>query len=97
MNLPVVFRPIAKQEMVESIAWYESRRSGLGIEFAEAIETLIGRISHNPEQFRGIRGSVRRAVLHRLPYTIHFLDVENQIIVLAVFHLKRNPGLLEGR
>jgi hypothetical protein len=70
MSLPIVFRRIARQEMDESIAWYESERRGVGIEFASDIENLLARIADKPEKFSSVRGDVRRAVLRRFPYTI---------------------------
>src|SRR2546422_3286651 len=73
MSLPVVFRHIARQEMDDAIAWYESERPGVGIEFASEIGSLLARIADTPKQFRKVRGDVRRAVLSRVPYTIHFL------------------------
>ena len=97
MALPIVFRQIARQEMDESIAWYEKERSGLGIEFAAEIEIVLNRIASTPEQFQQIRGEMRRAVLRRFPYTIHFLIESHRIVILAVFHAKRSPKRLEDR
>jgi hypothetical protein len=34
---------------------------------------------------------VRRAVLKRFPYSIHFLNEPELIVVLAVFHASRAP------
>lgn len=96
MSLPIVFRPVARQEMGESIAWYENERTGLGMKFADEIDMLLS-IAATPEQFRQVRGEVRQAVLHRFPYTIHFLTESDRIVVLAVFHVRRNPKRLEGR
>jgi plasmid stabilization system protein ParE len=97
MTLPVVFRGIARQEMDESIAWYETQRAGLGLEFAAEIEKCLNTIVTNPQQFRQVRGEIRRAVLLRFPFTIHFVIESDRIVVLAVFHVKRNPQRLEGR
>jgi putative addiction module component (TIGR02574 family) len=97
MSLPVVFRPIARQEMDDAIAWYESKLSSVGIEFVSQIASVVARIADAPTQFRNVRGDVRRAVLHRFPYTIHFLHESDRIVVLAVFHVKRNPKRLEDR
>ena len=97
MNLPVVFKPIARQEMDESFAWYETQRTGLGFEFLSEIEVFLARIAQAPEQFGRIRGPIRRAVLHRFPFTIHFIDESDRIVILAVFHGKRNPKRLENR
>src|SRR6267378_508784 len=97
MPLPIVFRSIASKEMDDSIAWYESEGSGVGVDFASEIASLLARIADTPKQFRKVRGDVRRAVLSRFPYTIHFLVESNRIVVLAVFHVKRNPKRLEDR
>ncbi len=97
MSLPIVFRSIARQEMDDSIAWYESEGQDVGIDFASEIASLLARIADTPKQFRKVRGDVRRAVLSRFPYTIHFLLESNRIVVLAVFHAKRNPKRLEDR
>lgn len=83
--------------MDDAIAWYESERPGIGIEFASEIASLLARIADTPKQFRKVRGDVRHALLRRFPYTIHFLLESNRIVVLAVFHAKRNPKRLEDR
>jgi len=97
MPLPIVFRKIARQEMDESIAWYERERPGVGLEFAAEIEILLNRISGTPGQSPKTRGEIRRAVLRRFPYTIHFLNESHRIVVLAVFHAKRSPKQFEDR
>src|SRR6478672_2497960 len=97
MSLPVVFRHIARQEIKDAIAWYESERPGTGAEFTFEIARVLVRIADSPKQFPRVRGEVRRAVLRRFPYTIDFLPEPTQIVVLAVFHVKRNPKKLENR
>lgn len=97
MSLPIVFRHIAREEMDEAIECYDSQKAYFGIEFASEIETFLTRIADTPEQFSNVRGDVRRAVFRRFPYTIHFLIESNRIVVLAVFHAKRNPKRLEDR
>lgn len=97
MSLPIVFRRVARAEMDEAIAWYEYQGAGLGLQFITEIDTCLQRIADSPKQFPTTRGEIRRAVLHRFPYTIHFLDETIRIVVLAVFHVKRDPLVLEGR
>src|SRR5262245_50193292 len=97
MSRPVDFRPIARIEFDEAMAWYEAQRPGLGLEFKEQVDQFLNRIAENPEHFRKVRGETRRAVLRRFPYTIHFLPETDRIIVMAVFHGKREPRYLEGR
>ncbi len=95
MPLPVVFRRIAQLELDESVSWYENKRGGLGGEFRIEIEKHLERIANQPQQFRQIRGQVRRVVLQRFPYSIYFLPEDDRIIVLAVFHARRAPQNLE--
>jgi len=97
MSLPIVFRPIARLEMDESIAWHENRRAGLGVELAAEVEVSLHRIAQTPDQFPKIRGEVRRSVLRRFPYSIQFLVESDRIVVLAIFHAKRDPRILEDR
>jgi plasmid stabilization system protein ParE len=97
MSLPVLFRPLARRELDEAVGWYEKQKQGLGVELKEAVDQVLGRIAETPERFRPVRGEVRRALLRRFPYAIHFLLEPQAIVVLAVFHTKRDPRHLEGR
>jgi len=97
MSFSVVFRRIAKREFDDAISWYQDRREGLGREFSVAVEEQLGRIAVSPNQFACIRGDVRRAVLQRFPYSIHFIIEDDRIVVLAIFHARRAPNQLEDR
>jgi len=97
MSLPLVFRPIAQIELDESISWYESRSAGLGQEFRDEIEKHLERIANHPNQFQRIREEIRRTVLQRFPYSINFLPEANRIVILAVFHARRNPKTIKQR
>lgn len=98
MKRRLVLRRIAEKEFDESIAWYEERRSGLGQEFRTTIEKLFQHIAETPERYRKVRGEVRRAlVLRRFPFVIHFLIEKECIVILSVFHVKRDPKQLKRR
>jgi plasmid stabilization system protein ParE len=93
---PVVFRPEAEDDVLEARAWYESRRLGLGQEFALAIETLIDRIAANPTVFPVVQSETRRAVLSRFPYAIYFRSSDEAIVVLAI-HGRQHPSRWQTR
>lgn len=97
MSRDLVFRLVARHEYDEAVAWYEGERVGLGLEFQSAVSEALDVIVRHPSLFRRVRGIVRRAVVRRFPYTIHFLEEENRIVVLAVFHTARDPGELRAR
>jgi plasmid stabilization system protein ParE len=97
MSAPVIFRPLAAQELDEAMAWYGKRKAGLDWEFKEAVEQMLARIVATPLRFSIVHGEVRRALLRRFPYAILYVPERNAIIVLAVFHTKRDPQQLKGR
>jgi ParE-like toxin of type II ParDE toxin-antitoxin system len=97
MTQPVVFRFVARCEYDEAVTGYQGERAGLGLEFKDAVDEVLARIAAMPLIFRAVRGPVRRAVVKRFPYTIHFLSESDRIVVLAVYHAAREPGTLESR
>lgn len=97
MSLPILFRPLARLELDEAMGWYERQKAGLGFAFKEAVDQMLARIAETPGRFRPVRGEVRRALLSRFPYAIHFVPEPQAIVILAVFHSKRDPRHLEGR
>jgi hypothetical protein len=48
MSRTVDFRPIARIEFDEAMAWYEAHRPGLALEFKEQVDQLLARIADNP-------------------------------------------------
>jgi plasmid stabilization system protein ParE len=97
MSLPVIFRPLARVELNEAAAWYKGRKKGLDVEFKEVVEEMLARIAATPLRFHPVRGEIRRGLLRRFPYAIYFVPEPSAIIVLAVFHTRRDPSRLEGR
>jgi hypothetical protein len=42
MTLPIVLRREARAEFDEAFDWYEQQRAGLGVEFAERVQAVLG-------------------------------------------------------
>jgi len=97
MKRGLVLRRVAEREFDDSIAWYEAEREGLGQKFRTTIEEYFQRIADNPEWFPEVRGAVRRAVVRRFPFVIHFLIEAERIVILSVFHTSREPEQLKSR
>jgi plasmid stabilization system protein ParE len=99
---PVRVEPEAKQELAAAAAWYEERRRGLGLEFVEEIDAVLGAIAREPGRFPlyprvALELGVRRAAARRFPYSIAFIELPRAIRVLAVAHERRRPGYWVGR
>ena len=97
MSLRVVFRRAAQHELEAAAAWYEDRRRGLGEEFLKEIEEAIERSADHPERHPIVFSDVRRAVLRRFPYAVYFRQRDLALVVLAVFHGRRDPLVWKRR
>lgn len=91
MTHRVVFRRAAKEELEAAAAWYDGQRRGLGEEFLTEVSQALNRVDEHPRQYPVVLEGIRRAVLRRFPYAIYFRERKDLLVVLAVFHGRRNP------
>jgi plasmid stabilization system protein ParE len=93
----VLLREEARTEVLEAFAWYEERRSGLGVEFRDALDATIARALRHPLAYsEGDRG-LRRALVSRFPYAVYFRIYPDALVVVGVMHGRRHPKLLKTR
>ncbi len=98
MSLPVIFKPAARLEFEEAVAWYEGERPGLGREFKLEVKLALKRAVANPGHFQRVRGRAQKIRLRRFKkYALYFAVKDNAFAVLSVFHASRNPAELERR
>jgi plasmid stabilization system protein ParE len=89
--LDLIIRPEAEAELADAYDWYEERVSGLGSEFLLCVDAALNALQRSPEQFPRVYRTVRRALTRRFPYEIFFVEDPERVVVLSVFHAKRNP------
>ena len=94
---PLTFLAAAAAEVEEAHRWYEPQRKGLGEEFLAAVETALVSISNHPEAAPIVHRDVRRLLLKRFPYGIHYRLVEGSAVVVACFHAKPHPRAWKAR
>ena len=97
MTLRIVFRRAAKSEFEDAAVRYDEQRSGLGEEFAIEIEQAVARAAAVPEHYPIVFGDVRRTVARRFPFSVYFRVRLDSMVVLAVFHGRRNPAIWRRR
>ena len=94
MNQPcILFRPQAEKEFEEAVAWYEGKIPGLGLEFHQSVEQILGRIVEMPDRFPAVLPGIREAPVSRFPFCVYYRTRPGFIVVLSVFHQARDPGL----
>lgn len=97
MKPRIVFRRAAKSEFEDAAVWYDEQRRGLGEEFLHEIEQSLASAASTPLQYPIVFGDVRRTVARRFPYAVYFRIRADLLIVLAVFHGRRNPVIWQRR
>jgi plasmid stabilization system protein ParE len=93
----IEFLPEARDELDDAYQWYEDRRDGLGEQFVLAVEATVGRIQRLPESHTVVHRDVRRALVERFPYGVFFTIEPERIVIIAVFHARRDPDEWKGR
>jgi plasmid stabilization system protein ParE len=97
LSLALVFLPEAQGEFDEAVDWYQEQRAGLGDEFVGAVEDALDLVLENPRLYEVVHDPVRRAVVHRFPYSLIYQIEDEQILIVAVFHDRRDPAAWRSR
>ncbi len=97
MTLRVVFRRAARREFDEAALWYDERRAGLGAEFVAEIDRAIELAAQTPLRFPIEHSDTRCARARRFPYSVFFRAEPRRLVVLAVFHARRDQAVWQSR
>lgn len=97
MSYRVVVRRIAQEEFDDAFDWYEKQQKGLGVQFADRVRETFTQISARPEIHPTVLRDVRRALVRRFPYSVIYRLRNDCVIVLGVFHHRRDPRRWQGR
>lgn len=101
MTKPLRFLPEAETELRAAAEWYDDR-AGLGDELVAEVQAVTSKIVEMPGAFepaRGVRASVgaREAAVKRFPYRVVFVELEQELRIVALAHVRRRPGYWRGR
>ena len=97
MTLRIVFRRAAKSEFEDAAVRYDEQRAGFGEEFTIEIDQAVTRAAAAPERYPIVFGDIRRTVARRFPFSGYFRVRLDSMVVLAVFHGRRNPAIWQRR
>ena len=97
MSLPVVYLRAARWEFDEAFDWYDRQRPGRGERFAEAVQAIIDRIAEDPERHAVVHQGARKVIVPGYPYSVFYQVDADRLVVLSVFHAKRDPQIWRSR
>jgi len=97
MTLKVVFRRAARAEYDAAALRYDVQRPGLGAQFVSEIDRAVGLAATYPERFPIKHADIRRVPARRFPYSVFYRVEAQRIVVLAIFHARRDPTIWQSR
>lgn len=91
--MKLVVTPAALAELHDAAAFYTLKANvGLGLAFVAEFERTASVVLDNPQLGAVFRGTRRRYILRRFPYSIIYQVAAEEVRILAVAHHRRRPG-----
>lgn len=94
---PVKLIHEAETELWEAVLYYEEQQGGLGGEFIREVRTALQMIQRAPEMWPVRARGVRRYLIARFPFLVHYRVESERILVVAIAHGHRKPGYWTDR
>ena len=92
------FHPAAEAEHLESVAYFESKRPGLGATYLAEFEKILTEVCKSPLRYPiELKPDIRHRGMKKFPFTILYREVTGTVQILAVAHHRRRPGYWLGR
>jgi toxin ParE2 len=89
--MKVRFLDAAREDLREAVRFYEAQRPNLGVDFRNEVRSAVERIKNLPEAWHPLSEHVRRCRTQRFPFGVIYQIRANEILIVAVAHLHRDP------
>jgi len=91
------FHPDAEKELNEAITYYYECQNGLGLEFTKEVYLVIQNILSFPRAWAPLSANTRRCLTNRFPYGGIYQITDEEVFIIAVMHLNREPNYWKKR
>ncbi|MEP7012552.1 MAG: type II toxin-antitoxin system RelE/ParE family toxin [Acidobacteriota bacterium] len=96
--MKLVIVPAALSELQDAAAFYTATADvELGLAFVSEFERAARSLLENPQSGAIFRGTCRRFLLRRFPYSIIYQLSREELRIIAVAHQRRRPAYWAGR
>ena len=98
----VRLHPGAAEDLGAAGDWYESQLPGLGGDLLEELQRALHAVCERPAAWPlwpdlPEEIGVRRFLLARFPFAVAYVVEAEDVVVLAITHVRRRPGYWVGR
>ena len=97
MSHRLTVQPKAENDALRAYQWYESELAGLGLQFLDALDDGLERITANPLHYAELAGGVRRKLLEKFPFGLFYLFEDGEVIVISVMRHEQSPDIWKSR
>ncbi len=81
----------AQDDVREIARYYATKKKGLGMRFAIALEECCCDIARNPSMGRPLSVRTRRWLLDVFPYIVLYRVRTTEVLIVRIVHEKRDP------
>jgi toxin ParE1/3/4 len=92
-----VLHPEADAEFLLAQQRYTDASPLLGRRFYDEITSVFRRIIEHPLRYKQFDPPARRLFASRFPYAVIYVSRQDAIWIIAVMHVRREPGYWKGR
>jgi mRNA-degrading endonuclease RelE of RelBE toxin-antitoxin system len=87
----------AREELRDAVAYLNKQEDGLGQEFLKEVGAAIQRIEAHPTAWASLSPNTRRCRTNRFKYGVIYEASNDEIVIVAVAHLHREPTYWQAR
>lgn len=89
--MKIRFLSAARLELEAALVYLNEQSEGLGYEFAVEVKRTLERIVRYPDAWPRLSERTRRSRTRRFPYGVIYQQRADEILVIAIMHLRRDP------
>lgn len=94
---PVRFHEAARDELIHEVQYFQSIDPELGRRFAMAVEQAVQLAAEFPSMGSPSRFGTRRCYPKKFPFSVVYIDREEEAVVIALAPDRRKPGYWRSR
>ena len=99
---PERFDPVARNEYLDALRWYRERNVEAAVRFRDDVLDTIASICEFPQRSPLAPGvprdlHVQKRLLGSVPYSIVYVELDTEILIIAVAHARRRHTYWRGR
>ena len=95
--MSIRYLPGALGDLNEALAYYNERNPSVAQRFADAVRAEEQTILDFPEIAYSLGSKLRILRVTKFPYSLVYLPIEDDILIIAVAHHKRRPDYWKSR